>query len=99
MFGTLILKVLIFRYLKFRLVVFNFTSFHTSSGIQMPYRAKMFSVGIGDRDNSRDGFCILIFSVLTTATGGLCRHAASVSLSYENTIPRTRRVNEYPGEK
>ena len=46
-------------------------------------------------------FVLLIFSVSTTATGGLCRHAAAFPLSFDNAIARTRCVivNEYPGEK
>ena len=43
----------------------------------------------------RDGF----FSVLTTATVGLCRLAAGFSLSYDNTFARTWRVNEYPADR
>ena len=44
-------------------------------------------------------FVLLIFSVSTTATGGLCRHAAAFPLSDDNPITRTRRINEYPGKK
>ena len=50
-------------------------------------------------DVLRSVFVLLIFSVSTTATGDLCRHAAAFPLSYDNTIARARRVNEYPGEK
>ena len=32
-------------------------------------------------------FVLLTFSVSTTATGGLCRHAAAFSLSYAITTP------------
>ena len=33
------------------------------------------------------------------AAGCFCRHVVTFSLSYDNTITRTRRVNEYPSVK